>query len=132
MKKLLTLTLLSFIFSLSAKSQSNIILSLTDKVEKGYFKTRNVFNASISGFSSKEESNKFYNYLKSNGDVKSIEVFNPDARGNSNIKLTMKAFHDKKYFIVLATKLNVGYIEINGEKKTVEAMMNEINSKKKY
>ena len=105
---------------LSAKvyAQSNLTWKVKDNIQKGFFKSHTTFNTSFTGFTSKEEANKFFSKMKSNPEVLSAETSNVDANGNCDLKLVMKQTHDKMYYVGLAQKLGIAYFEINGVKKT--------------
>ncbi|MES2762999.1 MAG: hypothetical protein V4677_12375 [Bacteroidota bacterium] len=132
MKKILTITCLAILMLTGkAYSQSNLTWTVKDKVEKGFLKTATVINTNFSGFTNKDEATKFYAKIKANPEVASAEVLNSDANGNADIKLTMRQAHNKQYYIGMAQKLGVTYIQINGRRNTPAAMTEEIRSKKK-
>ena len=126
MKKILSIICLTvLILSGKAYSQSNLTWTVKDKIEKGYFKTHTSFNTSFSGFTNKTEATKFFNKIKSNPDVASAEVSGADANGNCDLTLVMKQAHDKTYYVGMAQKLGVAYIEANGKKQTPEQIIAE-------
>lgn len=126
MKKILSITCLAILmFSGKMYSQSNITWKVKDNIQKGYFKSRTTFDVSFDGFTSKTESDKFFEKLKSNPEVISAVLSNVDAKGNGDVKLTMKQPHDKMYYVGLAQKLGIAYFEVNGTKKTPSQIMME-------
>lgn len=113
-----------------AYSQSNLTWTLNEKGEKGFFKTHTAFHSNFSGFSNKEESAKFIDKIKSNPEIASADVSNMDAKGNCDVVLNMKQPHDKVYYVALAQKLGITYIQYNGQKKTPSEIMEGIRNKK--
>ncbi len=101
------------------------------KVQKGFFKSSTTINSNFSGFSNKDEATKFCAKIKANAEVASAEVSNSDANGNCDLRLVMKQPHDKKYYIGMAQKLGVAYIQVNGQKKTPTQLIEEARAKKK-
>ena len=89
------------------------------------------FNTSFSGFTSKEDATKFFAKLKSNPEVESAEVTNSSANGDADLKLVMKDFHDKTYYVGLAQKLGVSYIVVNDQKKTPAQIIEDIRNNNK-
>lgn len=119
MKKLLSLVCLSvFMLSVKAYAQSNTTWTIKDKVEKGYFKTNTVFNSHISGFSNKAQADALIQKIKAMPDVASVTTSNADANGNADVKIVMKETHNKPYYLGMAQTSGIGYIEVNGVKKT--------------
>jgi hypothetical protein len=114
-----------------AYSQSNLMWTVKDNVQKGYFKTNTTINSNFSGFTSKDEATKFCTKIKANTEVASAVVSNSDANGNCDIKLTFKQPHNKQYYVGMAQKLGVAYISVNGSKKTPTQILEEIRNKNK-
>ena len=116
---------------LSAKvyAQSNITWTIKDNVQKGFFKTNTSFNTHFSGFSSKAQSDDLIQKMKAFSDVASATTTNADANGNCDLKLIMKSAHEKRYYLGVAQKLGIQYIEVNGTKKTPAQWM-EAKAKK--
>lgn len=112
-------------------SQSNLTWTLKDKGEKGFFKTHTEFNSNFSGFSNKNESSTFIEKVKSNPEIASVNVSNIDANGNCDVVLNMKQPHDKMYYIGLAQKFGITYIQYNNQKKTLPEITQEIRNKNK-
>lgn len=132
MKKIFTLICLAILMIAGkAYSQSNLTWTVKDKVQKGFFKSSKVLNSNFSGFTNKEEATAFFNKLKMDRSVLSAEVINTDAKGNSDVKLTMRDTHDKKFYVGMAQKYQIAHISANGITKTPTQMMEEINAKKK-
>lgn len=131
MKKILSITcLVLLILSFKSYAQSNITWTLKDKGEKEFFKTHTAFHSNFSGFNNKEESSKFIDKIKSDPEIASAIVSNVDAKGNCDIVLNMKQPHDKVYYVGLAQKLGITYIQYNGQKKTPTEIMEGIRHKK--
>lgn len=130
MKKILSITCLAILmFSVKAFAQSNLTWKVKDDIQKGYFKSHTTFNTSFSGFTNKDEANKFFAKMKSNPEVLAAEISNTDANGNCDLKLVMKQAHEKMYYVGLAQKLGVAYFEVNGTKKTPTQIMTEKRNK---
>ena len=118
MKKIIYTIVFSFTLYVSGLfAQSNITWTVKDKIEKGALKSMTVFNSSFSGFTSKEESAKFYQNLKTNPELASCDLIN-STNNSCDLKITMKRAHDKHYFIALFSKLGVSSVSANGNKKT--------------
>ncbi|MES2131783.1 MAG: hypothetical protein V4506_05490 [Bacteroidota bacterium] len=119
MKKLLSIVCLS-VLMLSAKvyAQSNITWTIKDNVQKGFFKTSTTFNTHFSGFTTKAQSDVLIQKMKAFSDVASATTTNADANGNCDLKLVMKSAHEKRYYLGVAQKLGIQYVEVNGNKKT--------------
>lgn len=132
MKKILTITsLVILMLATKAYSQSNLTWTVKDKVQKGFFKSSKVINSNFSGFSNKEEATVFINKLKADRSVLSAEVTSTDAKGNSDVKITFRDNHDKKFYVGMAQKYQVAYIAVNGDRKTPTQIMDGINAKNK-
>jgi hypothetical protein len=132
MKKILSITCFAILMAtFSAHAQSNLTWTVKDNVQKGFFKTATTLNSHFSGFSSKDEATKFCDKLKTNPEVASAVVSNSDANGNCDLKLVMKQAHDKQFYLILAQKLGVSYIDVNGQKKTPEQIIADKRNKKK-
>lgn len=132
MKKILSITCLAVLMlATKAYAQSNLMWTVKDNVQKGYFKTNTTINSNFSGFTSKEEATKFCSKIKANTEVASADLSNYDANGNCDIKLTFKQPHNKQYYVGMAQKLGVAYISVNGSKKTPTQILEEIRNKKK-
>jgi hypothetical protein len=133
MKKLFVSFLFCSLFIVTKTfAQSNLTWTLKYKAEKGFFKTNTAFNSSFSGFNNKAESASFIEKIKSNPDVASVNVSNMAPNGNCDVMLNMKQPHDRMYYISLAQKLGIIYLQANnGPKKTVSQVLTEIRNKKK-
>jgi hypothetical protein len=132
MKKILAITsVVILMLATKAYSQSNVTWTVKDKVQKGFFKTSKVINSNFSGFSNKEEATIFINKLKADRAVLSAEVSNTDAKGNSDVVLTFRDNHDKRFYVGMAQKYQVAYIAVNGDKKTPAQIMEGIVAKNK-
>jgi hypothetical protein len=128
MKKLLPLVCLS-LFMIAAKAYGQSIWTIKDNVQKGYFKTNTTFHTHIGGFSSKAQADAVVEKIKAIRDVSSVEVSNADANGNCDLKLIMQAAHNKKYYLGVAQKLGIQYVEVNGTKKTPAQWLEEAEKK---
>lgn len=132
MKKIISITVFAFILLIGKSyAQSNITWVIKDKIEKGFFKTATTINSQFNGFSNKEDADKFIQKIKGNAEVASVSILNSDVNGNTDMKITMKQTHDKQYYIGMAQKLGVQYIEANGKKKTPAQYIEEMRAKKK-
>lgn len=132
MKKILSIICLAvLVLSNKGFSQSNLTWTVKDKIEKGFIKSHTTFNSSFSGFTNKEEANKFLSKIRSNAEVASVSVINSDANGNCDLTLVMKQTHDKMYYVGLAQKLGISYIVVNGVKKTPAQIVEEKRNKGK-
>lgn len=130
MKKIFSIACLAILaLTTNAYSQSNLTWKVKDNIQKGFFKTHTSFNTSFTGFSSKDEANKFFAKMKSNPEVLAAEVSNVDANGNCDLKLVMKEAHEKMYYVGLAQKLGVAFFEVNGNKKTPAQIIQEKRDK---
>ncbi len=116
--------------SAKAYAQSNLTWKVKDNIQKGFFKSHTTFNTSFTGFTSKDQANKFFTKMRSNPEVVSADVSNVDANGNCDLKLVMKETHDKMYYVGLAQKLGVAYFEVNGKKQTPDEIVAEKRNKK--
>lgn len=131
MKKSLSITLFCLIISASSMfAQSNITWTLKDNFAKGAIKTTTVLNSNFSGLTSKENAVAFVQKLKANPEVASCEIIN-NTGSNCDVKLVMKQAHDKMYYVNMAQKLGVAYIEVNGQKKTPAQFIIDKRNKKK-
>ena len=131
MKNLLNVALFCLIFSASKViAQSNITWTIKDNLGKGVVKTMTVFNSNYSGFSNKQEAIAFCQKLKTNPEVASCDIVT-NSGTNCDVKMVMKQTHDKVYYIALAQKLNIAFINANGQAKTPTEMMQEIRNKHK-
>ena len=132
MKKILSIACLAILMLTSAAyAQSNVTWTVKDKVQKGFFKSSTVINSHFSGFANKDEATKFCSKIKAYPEVASAEVSNADANGNCDIKLSVKQPQNKQYYVNLAQKLGVAFINVNGEKKTPEQIIVDMRNKKK-
>lgn len=129
MKKHITIICLLFIVSTKFFAQNNLTWTFLGKHEKGAIKTTTVFQTKLTGFKSIQEANKAINILKTSTDVKSCLVSNSDNLGNCDLVLTMKAAHDKKYYLAFAQKMGVSYIVNNEIKKSVVELLAGKNKK---
>ena len=119
MKKLLPILCLSlFMLSVKAYSQSNTTWTIKDNAQKGFFKTSTTFHTHLSGFSNKAQADALIQQIQSAPDVASATVSNADANGNCDVTLVMNSTHDKKYYLGMARKFGIQYVEVNGKKKT--------------
>lgn len=115
-------TIYTFIFSFTLYvtgliAQTNITWTVKDKIEKGALKTMTVFNSSFSGFTTKEETTKFYQKLKTNPEIASCDLV-VVTNNSCDLKIIMKRPHDKHYYIGLFSKIGVSNVSANGNKKT--------------
>ncbi|MCD6018333.1 MAG: hypothetical protein K0S53_1454 [Bacteroidetes bacterium] len=132
MKKLFTTVFIFLIFfSALTFGQSNVTWKLKDKGEKGFFKTKTVFHSAFYGFNNKTESNALIAKLKTDPAVASILASNVDSRGNCDMVITMKQVQGKLYYVTLAQRLHVAYMEFNNQKKTPSQILSDIRSRKK-
>ena len=110
--------------SIKGYSQSNITWTLKDNLAKGAIKTITVLNSNFSGLSSKENAIAFLQKFKLNPDVASCDIITNS--GNScDVKIVMKNTHNKMYYVALAQKMGIAYIQVNGQKKTPAQFINE-------
>jgi hypothetical protein len=130
MKKIASITcLLLCILASNAYSQSNLTWTLKDKGEKGFFKTHTDFNSNFSGFANKTESEKFLAKLKSNSEIASVVVSKVEENGNCDLVINMKQPHDRLYYVGLAQKLGIDYIQYNNQKKTPAEIIEQSRKK---
>lgn len=118
MKKLFSLVCLMLLLSVTSRAQSNTTWTIKDRAEKGFFKTATTFHTHLSGFTARSQSDALMQSLKANGNIAAATLSNTDANGNGDLLLVMKTAQDKKYYIGLAQKLGIQYLEVNGTKKT--------------
>ncbi|MBA4241000.1 MAG: hypothetical protein C0448_09755 [Sphingobacteriaceae bacterium] len=131
MKKILSIACLAILmFSFKAYAQSNITWTLKDNFAKGAIKTTTVLNSNFSGLSSKENAIAFVQKLKANPEVASCDIIT-NTGSSCDVKLVMKKAHDKMYYVNMAQKLGVAYIEVNGQKKTPAQFIIDKRNKKK-
>ena len=131
MKKTLSFTCLAILMLCSrAYSQSNLTWTFKDKGEKGFFKTNTAFNSNFSGFTTIDESSKFIAKIKSNPEVASVTVLSTDTKGNCDVIVNMKQPHEKMYYVALAQKLEVAYIQYDNKKKTPAEIIQASRNKK--
>ncbi len=131
MKKILSIACLAILmFSFKAHAQSNITWTLKDNFAKGAIKTTTVLNSNFSGLSSKENAIAFVQKLKANPEVASCDIIT-NTGSSCDVKLVMKKAHDKMYYVNMAQKLGVAYIEVNGQKKTPAQFIIDKRNKKK-
>ncbi len=131
MKKILSIACLTILlFSFKARAQSNITWTLKDNFVKGAIKTTTVLNSNFSGLTSKENAIAFVQKFKSNPDVASCEIIN-NTGTSCDVKLVMKHAHDKFYYVNMAQKLGVAYIQVNGQKKTPSQFIIDKRNKNK-
>jgi hypothetical protein len=130
MKKNISIAVCCLFVAINCFAQSNITWTIKDKLGKGAVKTTTVFNSNFSGFSSKDEVVAFNQKLKSNPEVASCEIVSNNGT-NSDMKLIMKQAHDKSYYVGLAQKLDLAFIEVNNQKQTPKQMIDAIRNKKK-
>lgn len=131
MKKILSIVCLSIlIFSFKARAQSNITWTLKDDLAKGAIKTTTVLNSNFSGLSTKENAVAFVQKIKANPEVASCDIVS-NTGSSCDVKLVMKKAHDKMYYINMAQKLGVAYIQVNGQKKTPAQFIADKRNKKK-
>ncbi len=118
MKKSIYTFIFSFTLYVSGLfAQTNITWTVKDKIEKGALKTMTVFNSSFSGFTTKEETAKFYQKLKTNPEIGSCDLI-AITNNSCDLKIIMKRTHDKHYYIGLFSKIGVSNVSANGNKKT--------------
>ncbi len=130
MKKIFSVACLALLLvSFKAHSQSNLTWIIKDHMEKGALKTMTVFNSSITGFKSTEEVNKFCQTLKANPEVASCTVISSTAN-SCNIKLNMKHAQNKSYYVGLAARAGIAYINMNGTTKTLDEIKQGNKGKK--
>lgn len=106
-------------------SQSNAITwTIKNKMEKGFFKTEKNFDATFSGFKSKEEAMKFADQFKTAPDVASYTVTNV-SNSACDVKFSMNDVHDKMFYVGMASKMGVTHMSAAGQTKALEEMRNK-------
>lgn len=131
MKKILSIVCLAVLmFSFKAQAQSNITWTLKDDLAKGAIKTTTVLNSNFTGLNTKENAVAFVQKIKANPEVASCDIVS-NTGTSCDVKLVMKKAHDKMYYINMAQKLGVAYIQVNGQKKTPAQFIADKRNKKK-
>ncbi len=105
--------------SSSLYAQSNLTWTFKDKYVKETAKDITVLNASFTGFEKAEDVSKFCQTLKNNAYIASLDVVASTAN-SCDLKVTMKEPQERNFYLGLASKMNVKYIEFNGTKKTIQ------------
>lgn len=130
MKKIFSVACLGLLLlSFRAHSQSNLTWVIKDHIEKGAIKTMTVFNSNVTGFKSAEEVNKFCQTLKANPEVASCTVVSSTAN-SCNIKLAMKHAQNKAYYVGMAARAGIAFINMNGTTKTLDEIKRGNKDKK--
>ncbi len=122
MKKILAITIFYFMCSsFNLFSQSNLVWTINDKMENGFFKTTTIFNSSFSGFNSNSDAVKFIQTLKGNPEIASCDVISSN-NTSCIVKFVMKRTHDKAYYINFSSKHGISSLIVNGTRKSLEEL----------
>src|ERR1700739_1463795 len=124
MKKILSITTFVLLM-LSAKvfAQSNLTWIVNDKGEKDYFKNKVEITSSFSGFASTVEAAVFFEKIKKNSEITSVQTLGKDANGNYLVSFKVKQPHTGKYYVEMFSKMGVGMVEARGKKKTTRELL---------
>jgi hypothetical protein len=129
-KKLSMLTFILVMLSAKIFAQSNLTWVITDKYEKGYFKDKLEIKSAFSGFTNAAEASGFFDKLKNQPAIASIEPLGKDVKGNYLVSFKVKEPHVAKYYVSMFSRMGVTNVIVNGETKTAQEILAKENNKK--
>jgi hypothetical protein len=130
MKKNITTTVfILLILSVRLFAQNNLTWIINEKVENGYFKNKLEIKSSFSGFTNAIEAAAFFNKIKTNPEILSVEPLGKDEKGNYSVMFKVKEVHNAKFYLNMFNKTGVSYVEINGRKKGIPETLSGIENK---
>src|SRR6185312_8109660 len=114
-KNIFITTCILLVLSVKLFSQSNLTWVINDKYENGYFKNKVEIKSGFSGFANAAEATTFFNKLKGNPEIVSVEQLGKDAKGNYLTSIKVKEPRNGNFYLTTFNKLGVNNVDFGGD-----------------